>query len=65
MFKKSGLAVILTGWFILVIGGFLNLSCVTPYYYDHGHRVWRDGHDDNWHRAHGDRWEEYHGDQGR
>ncbi len=47
------------GWMVLLAGGFLNMSCLAPYYYDpHGVRVWRDGHDDDWHRSHGDHWDE-------
>lgn len=65
MSKKKVMAGILTGWLALFIGGFLNLSCMSAYYYDHGHRVWRDGHDDDWHRSHGDHWDEEHHDDNR
>ncbi len=61
MHPKRKLAAALTGLLILFAGGLLHLACVAPYYYDHdGHRIWRDGHDDDWHRAHGDHWDEYH-----
>jgi hypothetical protein len=65
MFKKKGLFLVLTGWLILFIGVLTQISCVAGYYYDHGHRYWRDGHDDDWHRAHGDHWDEYRPDDNR
>ena len=63
MSKKMSRVLVLAGWLFLGLLGFLNISCLAPYYYDpYGHRIWRDGHDDDWHRAHGDHWEEYHPD---
>lgn len=54
---------LLLGWLVLFIAGGTNISCMAKYYYDpQGHRIWRDGHDDDWHRAHGDHWDEYHPD---
>ena len=56
----------LTGWLLLGMIAFSQLSCLAAFYYDeHGHRVWRDGHDDGWHRAHGDHWDDDHHDHGQ
>ncbi len=63
MRKRRGWTWFLAGWLILMMGGLFNLSCLAPYYYDHGRRVWRDGHDDDWHRQHGDHWNQDHHDQ--
>jgi hypothetical protein len=59
--SKKRVAVLLA-WLAFGAGAFSQISCVPLYYYDHGHRVWRDGHDDDWHRQHGDHWDEDHHD---
>ncbi len=63
MFKRGKRAAALTGLLIFLAGGLLHMSCLAAYYYDRdGHRVWRDGHDDDWHRQRGDHWDDDHHD---